>query len=186
MEIQEENVILKNSFNSLAYKYNLLINDYKDTMLKVVVKTDSLLPNVEILPDKNLIQLQHEVDINYLKKELLLDHKESILNLKTKFEDDKINAKTRFEEEILRSKYSEYSLIKQHENAVTELKKKYENEISELKQNHETTTISLRKEILQHVQFIRGKLNPNMNLILIKKNEIKKLTSFQNNHKLNR
>jgi len=73
MEIQEENVILKNSFNSLAYKYNLLINDYKDTMLKVAVKTDTLLPNDEIsnnnkksLSQKNLIQEQHKVDINYL------------------------------------------------------------------------------------------------------------------------
>lgn len=173
MEIQEENVLLKNSFNSLAYKYNLLVNDYKDTMSKVVVKTDPLSPNIEILPDKTLIQLQHEADINYLKKELLLDHKENILNLKTMYEEDKLH-----------TKYSEYSLIKQHENAMSELKSKYENEISELKQNHETTTGNLKKEIIQHVQFIRGKLNPNMNLR--KKIELKNLTSFQNNHTLNR
>jgi len=104
---------------------------------------------------------------------LLLDHKENLLNLKTKYEEDK-----------LRTKFAEYSLIKQHENAVSELKSRYENEIMELKKNHEITLGNARKEIIQHVQFIRGKLNPNMNLR--RKNEIKKLTSFQTNHKLNR
>jgi hypothetical protein len=179
MEINEENVSLKNAYNSLAYKYNLLVNNYKE-LLSTQENNSETLPQcnnlLKEIKENNTINQQHENDINYLKKGLIQHHEEEKFNIKTNYEEQKIHFKRNHEEEKLylkttheeeklnlKTKYEEDKLVLKTTHEEEKLNIKYllkilEKEILDEKIKHENEKTELKKELTQHVEFIRNKL----------------------------
>ena len=143
--LQEENTALKNSFNSLVYKYNLLVNDYAQLINQ---------QNEEILK----LKAENEAEILNLKAE----NEAEILNLKAAQEAEILNLKTAQEAEILNLKAAQEAEIfkLKADNVDIKLKNSFKAKININKNNglnNQDMDADINLKKIENLQFIKNK-----------------------------